>query len=62
MDDKVRWGILGTGKIARDPRGRARRDATSGELVAVGSRDAERAAAFAAEFEVRARLRQATRA
>ncbi|HEX5950415.1 MAG TPA: Gfo/Idh/MocA family oxidoreductase [Actinomycetota bacterium] len=49
MDDKVRWGILGTGKIARIL-STALAESQDGELVAVGSRDAERAASLAAEF------------
>ena len=51
MDARLRWGILGTGKIARIMAEAiaASRDA---DLVAVGSRDAERAASFAATFEV----------
>ena len=51
MNDKVRWGILGTGKIARIV-ATALAESEDGELVAVGSRDAERAAAFAAEYGV----------
>ena len=49
MDDKVRWGILGTGKIARIL-ATALAESEDGELVAIGSRDVERAAALAAEF------------
>jgi predicted dehydrogenase len=45
--EKVRWGILGTGKIARIL-AQALRAARCGELVAVGSRDRNRAEAFAA--------------
>jgi predicted dehydrogenase len=47
----VRWGILGTGKIAGIV-ARAVGESRDGELVAVGSRDVERAGAFAAEFSV----------
>lgn len=50
MDGKVRWGILGTGKIATIL-ATALSGSDGGELVAVGSRDAERARSFAAEFE-----------
>jgi predicted dehydrogenase len=49
--DKMRWAILGTGKIARvlaDAIGHT----DDGALVAVGSRTAERAEAFAAELGV----------
>ncbi len=45
----IRWGILGPGKIARTfAAGLA--EAAGADLVAVGSRDAGRARAFAAEF------------
>jgi predicted dehydrogenase len=52
VGDPVRWGILGTGKIAR-LLATALAGSETGELVAVGSRDAERAGAFAREFGVR---------
>jgi len=45
---KTRWGILGTGRIAR-VLAEAIRRSDYGELVAVGSRDRARAEAFAAE-------------
>jgi len=45
----VRWGILGTGKIARIM-AIAIRESRDGELTNVGSRSAERGAAFATEF------------
>ena len=48
--EPVRWGILGTGKIAR-LLADALAGSRSGRLVAVGSREAERAEAFAAEFD-----------
>jgi predicted dehydrogenase len=51
VDDKVCWGILGTGKIARIV-ATALAESEGGELVAVGSRDAERAESFGAEFGV----------
>jgi predicted dehydrogenase len=51
VDEWLRWGILGTGKIARIL-ANALRESRDGELVAVGSRDAERARAFAEEFGV----------
>lgn len=47
----IRWGILGPGGIAHAFAG-AVRDGTSSRVVAVGSRDAGRAAAFAEEFGV----------
>jgi predicted dehydrogenase len=49
MNGRAGWGILGTGKIARifaHDLG----DSRLGHLVAVGSRDGDRATAFAAEF------------
>jgi predicted dehydrogenase len=47
----VRWGIVGTGKIAR-LLATAIAESHDGSLVAVGSRSAERADAFAREFDV----------
>src|SRR5262245_50271702 len=52
MSDRIRWGIVGTGKIAR-VLARALADSETGELVAVGSRTTQRAGAFAEEFDVR---------
>ena len=49
MDERVRWGVLGTGKIARIL-ATALGESQHGELVSVGSRDGERARSFAAEF------------
>jgi predicted dehydrogenase len=51
MDDKVRWGIVGTGKIAR-LLASALAATPDGELVAVGSRDPGRARDFATDFRV----------
>jgi predicted dehydrogenase len=51
MAGKVGWGFLGTGKIARIL-AQVLRESAYGELVAVGSRDRDRAKAFAAEFGV----------
>ena len=51
MAGTVRWGILGTGKIARVVAA-AIAESGGGTLVSVGSRGAERAASFAAEFDV----------
>jgi predicted dehydrogenase/aryl-alcohol dehydrogenase-like predicted oxidoreductase len=49
MVDQLNWGVLGPGGIARTF-ARQLPLSRTGRLVAVGSRDAERAAAFAAEF------------
>ena len=49
MVDQLSWGIIGPGRIARAFAGQLPKSRT-GRLVAVGSRDQERAAAFAAEF------------
>ncbi len=46
---KLRWGIIGTGKIARTF-ARALSQSESGELVAVASRSLDAAVAFAAEL------------
>lgn len=51
MDEPIRWGILGTGKIARIMAA-ALAESRHGSLVAVGSRTPERARAFASEFAV----------
>jgi predicted dehydrogenase len=48
--EPVRWGILGTGKIAR-LLAVALAGSSTGRLTAVGSRDPDRANAFAAEFD-----------
>ena len=51
MADTIRWGILGPGNIAKQfARGLA--VLPDAELVAVGSRSVDRAAAFADEFDV----------
>ncbi len=52
MSETLRWGILGTGKIARLMAG-AIADSSSAELVAVASRTSARATTFASEFHVR---------
>ena len=49
MADQLGWGIIGPGGIARTFAGQLPRSRT-GRLVAVGSRDAGRATAFAQEF------------
>ncbi|MFI7672996.1 aldo/keto reductase [Actinophytocola sp. NPDC049390] len=49
MVDRLNWGVLGPGGIARTF-ARQLPLSRTGRLVAVGSRDAARAAAFAAEF------------
>lgn len=48
---RLRWGILGTGKIAR-VLAHALADSRTGELVAVGSRSPERSRAFADEYSL----------
>ena len=53
MTDKVRWGILGTGKIARQF-ATALQQTPGAVLAGVASRDAPTAAAFASEFGVAA--------
>ncbi|PHV05113.1 dehydrogenase [Janthinobacterium sp. BJB412] len=49
MSQAIRWGILGTGKIAK-AFASALKDTPGAELAAVASRSADSAAAFAAEF------------
>ncbi|HRI45037.1 MAG TPA: Gfo/Idh/MocA family oxidoreductase [Fimbriimonadaceae bacterium] len=49
MADRVRWGILATGSIAR-AFAAGLRESETGELRAVGSRTKERAGEFVAEF------------
>lgn len=51
MTDTTRWGILGTGRVAR-LFAEGLRDAPGAELVAVGSRSAAAAVAFADAFDV----------
>jgi xylose dehydrogenase (NAD/NADP) len=51
MARPIRWGILGTGDINRKLL-RGARQSTEVEVVAVASRDPDRAAAFAAEHEI----------
>jgi predicted dehydrogenase len=52
MSDKViRWGILGTGKIARTF-AQALRELPDAQLVAVASRSSDGAAGFGAEFNI----------
>lgn len=51
MSKRAGWGIVGTGTIARTF-AEAVRLSTSGRLAAVGSRDSDRAEAFAREFGV----------
>src|SRR6266542_3248141 len=51
MSALVRWGILGTGLINRRFLAHAR-EAANAEFVAVGSRTAERAAAFSREYGI----------
>ena len=51
MVQRIRWGILGTGNINQKLL-RGARGSTEVEVVAIGSRDGERAAAFAAEHGI----------
>jgi predicted dehydrogenase len=51
MSGTIRWGIMGTGKIARILAG-ALAGSTSGDLMAVASRNPQRAQAFARELGV----------
>jgi predicted dehydrogenase len=51
MTDPIRWGILGTGSIARSFAA-ALRHVADAELVAVGSRAQDSADQFAADHEV----------
>lgn len=55
MSNTVRWGILGTGRIARDF-ANALRETPGAVLAAVASRSQEGADAFAAEFGIPLRL------
>ena len=51
MDDTIRWGILGTGKIARQF-AEGLKILPAAKLMAVGSRTAEQANVFGKQFEV----------
>jgi len=51
--NKIRWGILGTGRIARDF-ANALRDSPGAALAAVASRNLEKALAFGQEYHVEA--------
>ncbi|MDA0990154.1 MAG: aldo/keto reductase [Verrucomicrobia bacterium] len=51
MADKLRWGLLATGAIAK-AFARGVMQSQTGMLAAVGSRSAEKADAFAADFEI----------
>ncbi len=48
MNEKLRWGILGAGAIARKFAD-GLKDSETGELVAVGSRSRDKADAFGEE-------------
>lgn len=52
MAEKVRWGILGTATIGRAAMVPAIQASSNGELVAVASRDAERAFGYATRFGI----------
>ena len=51
MDDVIRWGILGTGKIARQF-AEGLKILPDAKLMAVGSRTAEPANAFGKQYDV----------
>ena len=51
MTDKIRWGLLATGAIAK-AFARGLKQSQTGDLVAVGSRSRDKAEAFGAEFGV----------
>ncbi len=51
MNEKIRWGLLATGAIAK-AFARGVRASETGTLTAVGSRSAEKASSFAAEFGI----------
>ena len=52
-DGPIRWGVMGAGKISRDFVGALKAlEPEEGEVVAVGARDLEGAAAFARELSV----------
>ena len=52
MEKKLRWGIMGTGSIARKF-AKGLQDSHTGQLAAVGSRGAETLSAFIADFPAR---------
>lgn len=52
MADKVRWGVLSTANIGRAALAPAIQSSSNGEIVAVASRDAERAFGFATRFNI----------
>jgi len=51
VSDRIRWGLLATGAIAK-AFARGVKASETGELAAVGSRSAEKARAFGAEFGI----------
>lgn len=51
-NDKLTWGVLSTANIGRAAVNPAIRASDNGELIAVASRDAERAAAFAEQWDI----------
>jgi len=53
MSDTVRWGILSTANIGRKAVTPAIRNSSNGHLVAVASRNEERAEAYAQEFDMK---------
>ncbi|MFT5368736.1 MAG: xylose dehydrogenase (NAD/NADP), partial [Candidatus Latescibacterota bacterium] len=52
MSDKIRWGIISTAGIAASAFIPALRESDRGELVAVASRDRDKADAFAKKHDI----------
>jgi len=52
MKEKIRWGILGTAQIARRAMVPALRESAMAEVVAIASRDIEKAQTFAKDLKI----------
>jgi predicted dehydrogenase len=52
MVDRVRYGVLSTARIARNQHIRAAKTSTNAKIVAISSRDADRAVRYAQELEI----------
>ncbi len=52
MSEKIRWGVLSTAKIAKSAMIPAIRESRNGEVIAVASRNLEKAQAFADEMKL----------